>query len=142
MSYLIDDAFFAWHGKQEAKREGLIVLMIFAALGLFLSVRKCQLLALLAGKFLGLIVNAPQSRFEIPADKKEYILQLIKDGLQTTGLTARQLAKIAGVLLSVKEAVHKAPLYTPLLFRAVAAAEGWEALVPKKEGQFAREDTI
>ena len=116
--------------------------MICAALGLFLSVPKCQLLALPAGKFLGMIVSAPQSRFEIPADKKEFILQLIKDGLQTTRPIARQLAKTAGVLLSVKEAVYMAPLYTRLLFRAVAAVQGWEALVPKKEGQFAREDLL
>ena len=134
MSYLIDDAFFAWPGKQEAKKEGLIVLMIFAALGFFLSVPKCQLLAQPTGKFLGLIVSAPHRRFEIPADKREYILQLIEDGLQTTRLTARQVAKIAGVLLSVKEAVHMAPLYTRLLFRAVAAAQGWEALVPEERG--------
>ena len=142
MTYLIDDAFFAWRGQKEAKREGLMVLMILAALGLFLSIPKCQLLALPAGRFLGLIVNAPQSRFEIPMDKKQYILQLIEDGLQATRLTARQLAKIAGVLLSVKKAVQMAPLYTRLLFRAVAASEGWEALVPEKEGQFAREDLL
>ena len=142
MSYLIDDAFFVWHGKQEAKRQGLKVLMILAALGLFLSIPKCQLLAQPTGKFLGLIVNAPERKFEIPANKKDYILQLIEDGLQSTQLAARQLARIAGVLLSVKEAVHMAPLYTRLLFRAVAAADGWDALVPEEEGQFAKEDLL
>ena len=77
MSYLIDDAFSAWPGKREAKKEGFIVLMIFAALVFYLSVPDCQLLAQPTGKFLGLIVNAPHRRFEIPADKRVYILQLI-----------------------------------------------------------------
>ena len=142
MTYLIDDAFFAWHGKQEAKAQGIVVLMLLAALGFFLSIPKCQLLALPIGKFLGLLVNAPQVRFEIPPDKKEYILRLIEQGLQATSLAARQLTKVAGVLLSVKEAVHMAPLYTRLLFRAVAAAEGWDAWVPEEMGQFAKEDSL
>ena len=35
-----------------------------------------------------------------------------------------------------------APLYTRLLFRAVAAADGWDALVPEEKGQFAKEDLL
>jgi len=89
VSFLIDDAFFAWHGKQEAKRQAIIILMILTALGLFLSVPECQLLPKPTGKFLGLIVNAPQSKFEIPTDNREYILKLIEDGLQGSKLTAR-----------------------------------------------------
>jgi hypothetical protein len=81
-------------------------------------------------------------RFEIPTDKKEYILRLIEQGLQATSLAARQLTKVAGVLLSVKEAVHMAPLYTRLLFRALAAAEGWDAWVSEEMGQFAKEDSL
>ena len=142
MSYLIDDAFFVWHGKQEAKRQGIIVLMVFTALGFFLSIKKCQLLALPTGKFLGLLINAPKSMFEVPNEKKEYILKLVQEGLQASRLTARHLAKIAGFLLSVKEAVHMAPLYTRLLFRAVAAAQNWDAQVPDAAGQFAREDLL
>ena len=35
-----------------------------------------------------------------------------------------------------------APLYTRLLFRAVAAAEGWDALVPEEMGQLAKDDLL
>jgi len=35
-----------------------------------------------------------------------------------------------------------APLYTRLLFRAISAREGWEALVPAQEGTFARNDLL
>ena len=142
MSYLIDDAFFVWLGKQEAKRQGMLVLMIFAALGFFLSIPKCQLLGQPTGKFLGLIISACDSKFLIPEDKKEYILQLIKEGLLADRMTARQLAKIAGLMLSVKEAVHMAPLYTRMLFRAVAAAQSWDNWVPREEGQFAKGDLL
>ena len=140
MSYLIDDAMFVWKGKDLARREALIVLMVMTALGLFLSVQKCQLLAQPTGKFLGLLVNAADSKFEIPREKKDYILQLLNDNLQKDSISARQLAKVAGVLLSVKEAVHMAPLYTRLLFRALSAMQAWDSPVPELERHFARED--
>lgn len=140
MSYLIDDAFFVWKGRHLAKKEALVVLMIFTALGLFLSIPKCQLLAQPTGKFLGLLVNAADSKFEIPEEKRAYILQLLQDALQRESISARQMAKIAGVLLSVKEAVHMAPLYTRLLFRALSATYDWDSPVPELERQFAQDD--
>ena len=140
MSYLIDDAFFVWLGKTLAKREAAIVLMVMSALGLFLSIPKCQLLPDTTGKFLGLLVDAKHSSFKIPAERKEYILQIIEECLQKPNVSGRQLAKVAGVLLSVKEAIHMAPLYTRLLFRAVAAAVAWDSPVPHLERQFAEED--
>ncbi len=42
----------------------------------------------------------------------------------------------------MKEAVHMAPLYTRLLFRAISAAEGWEARVPNEVGELAKEDLL
>lgn len=59
MSFLIDDAFFAFPSSRAAKRMGAIILKILTALGFFLSLNKCQLLAKTTGKFLGLIVNPP-----------------------------------------------------------------------------------
>lgn len=91
-------------------------------------------------KFLGLLVDAKHSSFKIPAEKKEYTLQIIEECLQKPNVLGRQLAKVAGVLLSVKEAIHMAPLYTRLLFRAVAAAVAWDSSVPHLERQFAKED--
>ena len=142
MSYLIDDAFFVWLGKALAKQEGLIVLMVLTALGLFLSIPKCQLLPKPTGKFLGLVINAIKSSFEISTEKREYILQLIQEGLQMDEISARQLAKIAGVLLSVKEAVHMAPLYTRLLFRAMPTTPTWDSIVPELDREVAREDLL
>ena len=58
-------------------------------------------------------------KFEILADRRAYILRLLEDSLQRDLISARQLAKVARVLLSVREAVHMVPLYTRLLFRAL-----------------------
>ena len=140
MSYLIDDVFFVRKGRHLAKKGALVVLMIITVLGLFLSIPKCQLLAQTTGKFLGLLVNAADRKFEIPEEKRANILQLLQDALQRGSISARQMAKIAGVMLSVKEAVHMAPLYTRLLFRALSATYVWDSPVPELERLFAQED--
>ena len=143
MTALIDDALYAFSGKAAAKAEGLIVLKILSALGYFLSWPKCQLRPQQSGKFLGLIVNAANSSFEIPADKLEYMKQLINESLTAISVTSRQMAKVAGVLVSVKPAVHMAPLYTRLLFKAMAqGTDCWDDPLPELSRGFAKADLL
>ena len=143
MTALIDDAMYAFSGKATAKAEGLIVLKILSALGFFLSWNKCQLLPQQSGKFLGLTVNAADCSFKIPADKLEYIKQLIHECLTAKSVTPRQMAKVAGVLISVKPAVHMAPLYTRLLFKAMAEGKGcWDEPLLELSREFARADLL
>lgn len=54
-------------------------------------------------------------------------------------LIGRDLARVAGVLLSVKDAVHMAPLYTRLLFAAMGV-QCWDDAVPGCAREFAAED--
>ena len=143
MSALIDDALYAFSGKAAAKAEGLIVLKILSALGFFLSWDKCQLLPQQSGKFLGLKVDAANSSFDIPADKLDYIKLLIDDSLLAESVTPRQMAKVAGVLISVKPAVHMAPLYTRLLFKAMGEGQGcWDDPLPELSREFAKADLL
>ena len=51
------------------------------------------------------------------------------------------MAKVAGVLISVKPAVHMAPLYSRLLFKAMAEGAGsWDEPLPELSIEFARAD--
>ena len=143
MTALIDDAMYAFSGKAAAKAEGLIVLKILSALGFFLSWPKCQLPPQQSGKFLGLIVNAATSSFGVPADKLQYLQQLIAVCLEAQSVTPRQMAKVAGVLISVKPAVHMAPLYTRLLFKAMSeGACSWDDPLPELSREFAKVDLL
>ena len=49
------------------------------------------------------------------------------------------MAKIAGVLVSIEEAVHMAPSYEHILFRVLSAAALWDSPMPELKRQFARE---
>lgn len=78
-TFLIDDALFAFSGgSPRAKYQAAIVLQLLTSLGFFLSMPKCSLLPCQSGKFLGLIVNVPHLRFEVPTDKVEYTFELIE----------------------------------------------------------------
>lgn len=125
-TFLIDDALFAL--SDQARSHSLVIIQVLSALGFFLSLNKCALSPAKQGKFLGLIVNTALLRFEVPTDKVQYISELVEEGVLASKngtLTARNLAKIAGVLLSVKEAIFFAPLYTRLMFDAMKRQE-WD----------------
>ncbi len=140
MSFLIDDALFRCLSRIRGQFQMLTIVMILTSLGFFFSLPKCQLPPSQSGKFLGLIVNAKGCSFEVPADKIEYILQLVEGGLQAPTISSRQLAKIAGVLLSVKAAVHMAPLYSRCLFRAMSFTLPWDNPIPEEDHKFAASD--
>ena len=65
MTYLIDDALYAFKDQVQGQYQARTILMVLTALGFFLSIKKCQLQLGTTGRFLGLIVNTTQLRFEI-----------------------------------------------------------------------------
>jgi ubiquinone biosynthesis protein UbiJ len=62
----------------------------------------------------------------VPADKVQYILSAINEVLLADKATNRQLASIAGMLMSISAAVHMAPLYTRTLYHALDSSTGWD----------------
>jgi hypothetical protein len=128
MTFYIDDACFLFSDADVARSQALVIFKLFTALGFFLSVQKCMLLPTTRGKFLGLLVDLPCRKFEVPVDKCEYLLGVLTAAIREAGegtLTPRTVAKVAGILLSIKDAVHMAPLYTRLLFQALVG-RSWD----------------
>ena len=147
MTFLIDDALFAFADKRAGKFQAFVIIKLLTCLGFFFAVEKSTLVPCQRGQFLGLTVDVAHMRFEIPGDKLVYIKGLLRDALHaahTGAITSRDLAKVAGVLLSVKDAMHFAPLYTRLLFQAVAVEttvpRSWDNQIPEFNRAFAIED--
>lgn len=126
MTSYIDDALFAFPQGVTANHQAITILKVMSALGFFLSTRKCQFLPPLRGKFLGLTVNVVETKFEIPQEKLEYILGVIRGALRAPSITQRQLAVIAGLLISGRPAIYMAPLYTRTLFQAMISSNDGE----------------
>jgi hypothetical protein len=120
MPCLRSHALFAFPcGATAANHMAVAILNIMSALRFFLCTAKCQFVPARQGKFLGLTVNVAKTRFGIPQDKLEYILGFIQRALDAPRVTQRQLAQIAGLLVSIKPAVYMAALYTRTLFQAI-----------------------
>ena len=129
LTFLIDDALFAAATRAQCMYRVKTVVLLLTALGFYLSWDKCTFTPVQQGKFLGLIVNSKSSEFGVPEDKSRYIQSGITAVLQQQSATPRQLASIAGMLLSIAPAVHMAPLYTRTLYQAMRSAQGWDARV-------------
>ena len=144
-TFLIEDDLLALAGGlPKAKYQAATILQLLTSLGFFLSLNKCALLPSPSGKFLGLTMNVPHLRFEVPADKVEYSLELIQAAIASTTagrVASRALARVAGVLFSLKDAIHMAPLYTLLLFRAMDPSD-WDRPLDTSQGHFAVEDLL
>ena len=119
MTFVIDDALLAAKSRGQAVFIVKTFVMLLTALKFYLSWDKCQLAPVQRGKFLGLIVDSSKCKMFVPADKKAYIKETIAAMLELGSYTNRQLASVAGMLMSISAAVSMAPLYTGRLYQSM-----------------------
>ena len=140
LSSYLDDGLFAAASKGRCFFMAKTLVLLLTSLGFFLSWDKCQLVPTQQGRFLGLLVDSASCQLLVPSDKVDYIKELIHAALQSSAVTRRQLASIAGVLMSIAPAVYMAPLYTRLLYRAMTGSSRWDVEV--EDSQIAEPDLL
>lgn len=123
LTTMIDDTQIAYSSKAQGKYRMYTVVLLYSALGFFLSLDKCSLLPHHSNKFLGLIVDAQQLRFVVPDDKISKFKSAAAWFLQQHHISARQIAQLAGTILSFAPAVALAPLFTRELYHAVRGTQ-------------------
>lgn len=77
-------------------------------------------------RFLGLIIDAAQLAFWVPEDKLQRFLAGARAVLAQSSATPRELARVAGQLLSFTPAVDMAPLLARGLFHLLKGRAGWD----------------
>lgn len=124
----IDDRLNAQRTLTLAKRDNLILFAVTAALGWYISLDKTTLFPVQKVLFLGLLVDYQQGRFVIPPEKLAIMDVQLERLLQASGISeARQeLQSLAGRVMSVKPALHLAPLFCRNLFWAVSGRISWD----------------
>ncbi len=120
LTTMIDDTQSTFSSKAQGKFRMHTMVLLYAALGFFLSIEKCSLVPVQQNKFLGLIVDSQQLRFVVPADKIARYKRAAAAFLQRQHCSSRQIAQMAGLILSFAPAVALAPLFTRELYQAVA----------------------
>lgn len=128
MTFLIDDQINAAATKELAEFQIYTITLMKWALGFTLSIPKCIFLPTQVAPFLGMVVDVPNLRFLLPEAKITEFQELVSNLGQNS--TKRQLAKVAGKLVSYAPAVGLSKLYAQVLYKVMKTRFGWDELYP------------
>lgn len=130
MSFLIDDQMGAACGKAAAKFQCRVITEIITSVGFTLSLGKCHLLPATSTLFLGTGVDAEGQRFTVPPHKVQRFLQLAEEVAAEPVATARLVASVAGIMMSMGHCVLLAPLFARAALKAAAGVTTWDEAFP------------
>lgn len=130
MAFLIDDQCNLAPTKELAQLQAAAILAIQRALGFTLSVPKCQLTPTQHPHFLGMLVDLAARCFRLPGAKIAEFQRLVAELCARRTVTARDLAKPAGKLVSFAPAVGLSVLYSRQLYLAVKGQPHWDEHFP------------
>ena len=131
----IDDFLFVASSEEEAWKMLKQALRDIEALGLAPSYKK-TIQPTRRLKFLGILVDARLQRFFVPGEKIEKIQLLAKAVAERDVVTMRELASVAGKVMSVSIAIPAVRLLTRECYNLVRPdreSEGYDASVPVSE---------
>lgn len=141
MTTFVDDAIFVYASLKQGWLGMRALLLLLTFLGFCLSRGKCVSDPTKRGQYLGLMVDLEEQAFQVPQEKAEYILEQINK-VRLGGCTKRDLASLAGMLVSVSPAVRLAPLYTRRLFQAMGELQEWGESMPEELAELSEEDLL
>lgn len=100
------------------------------ALGAFHSLPKCQFTPVQCLDWLGFQVDSRAQRFEVSALKLAKVKLALETLLDANRVSARDLARVAGKIISLSPAVAPAALYSRSFFEAITGKTSWDSVFP------------
>jgi hypothetical protein len=128
LSFMIDDALTLWRRMVDACLGASVFVRILCSLGCHLSLRKCRLGPNPAVRYEGMMLDLAQGAVLIPADKLQGFDDLVHSLITSDHFSRRQLARLAGLLVSFQCAVPLGRLFTHTLFGALTGVCDWDSL--------------
>jgi hypothetical protein len=116
LTFLIDDVCLAESSYERAAVLSAAAMLLQRALNFTFSLPKCSPLPSRCKPFLGMLVDAEHLRFLVPQDKVVQFKDLVAQLAASPTVSNRQLARVAGKLVSFMPAVGLAPLYARALY--------------------------
>ena len=129
LTFLIDDVACVAESQGQAKFLGRTLIQLLSALGFTLSFKKCRMIPAQRLRFLGFIVDAAAQAYEVPADKVAGLAGLVAELRAAPEVGMRQVARVAGKIMSMSLAVAMAPLHSRLVGLALRGKASWDAAV-------------
>lgn len=106
---------------------------LLAALGAFLGLPKCKLNPDQIQKWLGFLVDSVQQRFQLSPSRLAKLKTQLLAILSADRVSARDLASLAGRIVSASPAVLPASLLSRPFFQAMKGQISWDSLFPNHE---------
>lgn len=129
-SFMIDDRIGVAATRQACWLDIFVTVRIICALGFHLGLAKCVLWPCQRLKYLGMMLALDTLQCSVPNLKLQKFVQTVDDAVGTENITARQLASIAGMLISFAPAIPLGKLYTRQLFWALSGRARWDEAFP------------
>jgi hypothetical protein len=130
VSNYVDDGFTAAETRLACLWQSLLSVLLQASLGGFHGLAKCQIEQVQLIKWLGFMLDSVRQRFEVGTSKLEKLKDFLRFVLSKPAVSARDLAQVAGKIISLSPAVAPAALYTRSFFQAIKGHTSWDALYP------------
>lgn len=133
VSSYVDDGFTAAATRLACLWQALFAVLLQAVLGGFHGLAKCQIDPVLLIKWLGFMVDSVTEKFEVGSSKLEKLKSFLTTVLEKPSVSARDLAQVAGKIISLSPAVAPAALFGRVFFQAMKGFETWDRVFPNPE---------
>jgi hypothetical protein len=130
VSGYVDDGFTAAATRLACLWQSLFAVLLQAALGGFHGLAKCQIDPIQEIKWLGFMIDSVKKRFVVGTSKLDKLKQFLTSILIKPSISARDLAQVAGKIISLSPAVARAALYSRTFFEAIKGSATWDAVFP------------
>ncbi|GAQ91453.1 Reverse transcriptase [Klebsormidium nitens] len=104
----------------------IFIIKLLTLCGAVLSIPKCNLWPQQEGPWLGFIIETVAQRFAVAPAKMEKLRAALRGLAESADVTPRELAKVAGKVISVSPAVLPASLYSRPFFAAIQGKLTWD----------------
>jgi hypothetical protein len=128
VSNYVDDVFTAAPTRLACLWQAMFVVLLQAALGGFHGLAKCQIDPVQLIKWLGFMLDSTRQAFKVRPAKLEKLKDFLRAILDRQSVFARDLAQVAGRIISLSPAVAPAALSTRAFFQAIWGNTSWDAL--------------
>jgi hypothetical protein len=130
VSGYVDDGFTAAATRLACLWQALFAVLLQAALGGFHGLAKCQIDPVQEIKWLGFMIDSLRERFVVGTSKLDKLKQFLTSILVKPTVSARDLAQVAGKIISLSPAVAPAALYSRTFFEAIKGSATWDSVFP------------
>ncbi|WP_461496301.1 hypothetical protein [Pyruvatibacter sp.] len=126
MSFLIDDRLGGGDSQESARRDAMCWATAGTALGFCFGLDKNDWEVRQQVVYLGMTVNTETGRFEVPEDKVDYFLGKCDALMERDTATPREIAQLAGLLVSFRQAILPAKALARTLHFWLRGKKSWD----------------